>query len=210
MLGLDLSRAFDQVPRGSLAHSLRNAGAPEELIHAVMHLHNACKYEVRHKGCKGKFAMQKGVRQGCTLSPCLYAIFSCLLYDILAERTCPQWAAKAVTLFVDDSHLAWDISSVADLQFVKHCIQQTFQVFREHGMSVHPEESQIVLRIRGRAAAKWIKQRQHRTPTGKVLDLGTPHVPIRIPVVCRMVYLGIVVSYGAFEQQTCLHRVKGR
>ena len=208
MLGLDLSRAFDQVPRESLAQSLRHAGAPAELIHAVMHLHNACQYEVRHKGCRGKFEMQKGVRQGCTLSPCLYAIFSCLLYDILAARTCPQWAAKAVTLFADDSHLAWDISSVADLQFVKHCVQQTFQVFREHGMSVHPEKSQIVLRIRGRAAVNWVKQRQHRTPTGKVLDLGTPHEPIRIPVVSRMVYLGIVVSYGAFEQQTCLHRVK--
>ena len=208
MLGLDLSRAFDQVPRPSLAHSLRNAGAPEAIINAVMHLHNACQYEVRHKGCTGKFAMQKGVRQGCTLSPCLYAIFSCLLYDVLAARTCPQWAAKAITLFADDSHLAWEVNSVADLQFVKHCIQQTFQVFREHGMSVHPEKSQLVLRVRGRAAANWIKQRQYRTPKGKFLDLGTPHAPIHIPVVSRMVYLGVVVSYGAFEQQTCLHRVK--
>ncbi|CAE7948593.1 unnamed protein product [Symbiodinium sp. KB8] len=65
-LGAKRARSPSKVPRGSLAHSLRNAGAPEELIHAVM--------------------------------------------------------------------------------------------------------------IRGRAAAKWIKQRQHRTPTGKVLDLGTPHV----------------------------------
>ncbi|OLP92782.1 hypothetical protein AK812_SmicGene25361 [Symbiodinium microadriaticum] len=39
-----------------------------------------------------------------------------------------------------------------------------------------PEELIHAVMIRGRAAAKWIKQRQHRTPTGKVLDLGTPHV----------------------------------
>ena len=71
---------------------------------AVMQLHDSCNYRVKHKGHSGTFSMQKGVRQGCALSPYLYALFSCLICDTLAERTSPEWAAEAITLFVDDTH----------------------------------------------------------------------------------------------------------
>ena len=154
MLGIDLSRAFDEVPRWALLQSLQHAGATEELQRAVMQLHDSCRYRVKHKGHSGTFSMQKGVRQGCALSPYLYALFSCLIYDTLAERTNPEWAARAITLFADDTHIAWTITSVRDLQFVMTCIQHTFQVFRDFGMRVHPENSQIIVKVRGSAAIR--------------------------------------------------------
>ncbi len=208
MLGIDLSRAFDEVPRWALLQSLQHAGATEELQRAVMQLHDSCQYRVKHKGHSGTFSMQKGVRQGCALSPYLYALFSCLIYDTLAERTNPEWAARAHTLFADDTHIAWTTTSVRDLQFVMTCIQHTFQVFRDFGMRVHPEKSQIIVKVRGSAAIRWVRNHQHRTATGWVLDLGSPHAPLRIPRVTQMVYLGVVVSYGSFERQSCAYRIK--
>ena len=87
MLGIDLSRAFDSITRAALQRSLQHAGAPEPLQQAVLQLHEHCRYRVRHKGHTGSFAMEVGVRQGCVLSPYLYALFSCLIYDEIAART---------------------------------------------------------------------------------------------------------------------------
>ncbi|CAE7946904.1 unnamed protein product [Symbiodinium sp. KB8] len=60
---------------------------------AVLVLHEQCKYT------------------GCTLSPYLFALFTCHLYDEIAQRTNTAWAQAALTLFADDTHLAWDIHS---------------------------------------------------------------------------------------------------
>eukprot|EP00439_Symbiodinium_sp_Y106_P002331 s6462_g1.t1 len=68
-LSLDLSRAFDALPRASLAESLRTAGVPASLCCAVLDVHEQCKYNIRHQQHAGTFSMEKGVRQGCVLSP---------------------------------------------------------------------------------------------------------------------------------------------
>ena len=69
MLGIDLSRAFDEIPRWALLLALQRSGAPEALQQAVIQLHASCKYTVTHKGHTRGFPMQRGVRQGCFLSP---------------------------------------------------------------------------------------------------------------------------------------------
>ena len=207
MISIDLSRAFDNVPRWALQQSLEHAGATAELQHVVLELHERCKYQVTHRGHVGLFEMQKGVRQGCALSPYLYALFSCLIFDTLAARTSREWALAAMTLFADDSHLAWDIWRIEDLAFVTRCVQQTFRVFQEYGMAVNPDKSQITVRLRGSAAARWLRKHRVRVPGGgEVIDLGTPHLPLKIPKVAKMVYLGIIASYQGVELQTCLHR----
>ena len=208
MLGIDLSRAFDSITRLALQRSLQHAGAPEPLQQAVLQLHGHCRYRVRHKGNTDSFAMEVGVRQGCVLSPYLYALFSCLIYDEIAARTSHSWASASMTLFADDSHLSWVINDVSDLQFMMRSIQVTFEVFRAYGMEVHPEKSQLVIHLRGSAGARWLKKHLQRTETGCCIEVGTPHQPIRIPKVRTMLYLGIVASYTKFEYQTCLHRVR--
>ena len=71
MMSIDLSRAFDNVPRWALQMALDKAGASTDLQQVVLALHEKCRYQVKHKGYEGTFAMKKGVRQGCALSPYL-------------------------------------------------------------------------------------------------------------------------------------------
>ena len=59
MLGIDLSRAFDEIPRWALLLALQRSGAPEALQQAVMKLHASCKYTVTHKGSTKDFPMQR-------------------------------------------------------------------------------------------------------------------------------------------------------
>ncbi|CAE7352023.1 unnamed protein product [Symbiodinium sp. CCMP2592] len=99
-----------------LAQALTHAGLSEALTHAILGLHEQCQYEVQHEEFSGTFSMLKGVRQGCSLAPLLFAVFSCWLFDQIALTTEPEWAAKLLTLFADDSHLSFEISSMADLE----------------------------------------------------------------------------------------------
>ena len=71
MLSLDLSRAFDELPRAVLLRTLEYAGTPPELCAAIISVHEACQYTVHHGGKEG---MAKGVRQGCTLAPLLFPV----------------------------------------------------------------------------------------------------------------------------------------
>ena len=100
MLSLDMSRALDEVPRQFLAKAMTHAGVSSELQHAILSIHEHCKYEVRHESHTGTFGMLRGVRQGCSLAPLLFAIYSCWLYDEMAKRTSQAWADQLVTLFV--------------------------------------------------------------------------------------------------------------
>ena len=90
-LSVDLSTAFDRVPRWALKRALAWAGADSNLIRVVDDLHAQCSYHIEHAGYTGSVNMRRGVRQGCTLAPLLFAIFTCYLADIIGKRTQITW-----------------------------------------------------------------------------------------------------------------------
>ena len=159
MLSLDLSRAFDELPRRALLASLQHAGVPKELCAAILSLHETCKYTVVHGSCKGSFCMQKGVRRGCTLSPLLYSLYTCWLYDTIASRTSAAWPSRFITLFADDSHVSFEVNSLTELRFVVRAIRVVFALFKETGMMVNASKSKVVIGLKGSAARRWLRRR---------------------------------------------------
>ena len=208
MLSVDLSRAFDELPRWSLEAALTHAKVPKELQIAIISIHQQCKYTVRHGPHSKTFALEKGVRQGCVLSPLLFTLFSCWIYDQLAAATSVEWAEKLMTLYADDSHASFHIESLKDLGVALRTIRILFGLFASTGMKVNATKSCIVLGLRGSAARRWIKRHACFVEGQPALNLGVPGSPLIIPRVNHMVYLGVVVSYGKFETQTFEHRRK--
>ncbi|CAE7308131.1 pol [Symbiodinium sp. CCMP2592] len=208
MLRVDLSRAFDELPRASLELAMTHAGIPVDLQAAILEIHERCNYRVSHGSHSGVFQLGKGVRQGCALSPLLFTIYSCWLFDQFAECTSWEFANAVATLFADDSHAAFKIESLQDVGRALRAIRILFGLFTKTGMQVNSAKSCIVAGLRGSAARNWLRRHACVVDGKPGLSLGTPGHPLSIPSANRMVYLGVVASYGSFEMFTYKHRLK--
>ena len=72
---IDFRKAFDCIHRPSLWSILRQYGIPEEIVNIIQNLYKDSKSNVKINGISGEwFEVVTGMRQGCVLSPLLFAI----------------------------------------------------------------------------------------------------------------------------------------
>ena len=76
ILFVDLTKAYDSVPRSVLWQMLRKIGVPEEMVCMVRSLHEGMQAVVRVENeSTEKIQVNNGVRQGCTLAPTLFNLY---------------------------------------------------------------------------------------------------------------------------------------
>ena len=138
-LFVDLSQAFDMLPRQVMKDALLHCGA--------------CRYHVQHGQHQAVIDMRRGVRQGCTLAPTLFAAFTVCFQHLLSVRTSGAWTHSNLTLFADDSHKSWVIGCLHDLQKIPSMIQIVYEsmtcslnwdeseLFQIHNQIWHPWQS---------------------------------------------------------------------
>ena len=84
---IDLTKAFDLVSRSGLFVILKHLGCPDTLHSILMGFHEDMKSTVQYKGSRSrKFAIHRGVRQGCVLAPTLFGIY----FSALLQRAFPD------------------------------------------------------------------------------------------------------------------------
>ena len=115
-LAIDLSTAFDMVPRDKLLQALIRAGSSDILANAVLDLHQVCRYSIQHRGRVRHICMRRGVRQGCTLAPLLWAVYSAYITHHIAEELTMSWVSEHLTLHADDTHASWTVESLESLK----------------------------------------------------------------------------------------------
>ena len=73
---VDLSKAFDSVPRHALTKILKDSGTEDEVVRLIVDLHDGIGCVVRNRGkISSRFEVTTGVRQGCEMSPVLFNLF---------------------------------------------------------------------------------------------------------------------------------------
>ena len=207
-LALDMTTAFDKLPRQSLADALTWAGVDANLRSLILDVHEACSYRIEHEGFVSFVDMQTGVRQGCTLAPLLWALFSVYLLHCIEGKLQSEWPRQAMTLYADDTHCAWELNTLDDLQFLQRSALAIFEVYREHGMVVNESKSAFIIRLGGTHGAKWLKEHLRIIDGKKVIQLSHGLRNITVPVVKQVKYLGVMVSYFDFEMASVRYRLQ--
>ena len=75
-------------------------------------------------------------------------------------------------------------------------------------MKVNPHKSTFISGVIGKVGRQWLRNRQSRGGIGRTLDFGTPGHPLLVPQSTTLKYLGVIVSYQRFEDQTLASRLQ--
>ena len=85
---VDLTKAYDSVPRDTLWFVLRRQGVPEKPVELLEDLHTGSNATVKAFGGESRpFAIKGGVRQGCNIAPLLFSIF----LDFVTKQAASQF-----------------------------------------------------------------------------------------------------------------------
>lgn len=151
---VDFKAAFDKVPRKALIYKLYAMGVSTKLVKFIEHIYEDTKFVVWNgKELSTEFATSSGVKQGCLLSPLLFAIYLNDLHEFLGGGTNVDELNIRLLLYADDIVILADDSAI-----LQHMIYKLEEYCRLWCVEVNLNKSQImVFRKGGKIAAseKW-------------------------------------------------------
>ena len=207
-VSLDLSRAFDQVPRGKLFECLRSLHIDEQLLSFLWHIYQHTECEFEHRGCHRTFVASRGIRQGCSAAPTIWTLFTLAILKDLTQKIPEEWIKNNLTLFADDTCAHCVFHSLSNLQdHLKH-IGILFDTLEEYGMKINVSKTAAILKGMGSALNKANRLVVKRTPQGSFLLIprkGGMKTPIRLK--SSHLYLGIMISYHNYERLSMDSRI---
>ena len=99
---MDFASAFPSISQEFMFTTLRAIGIPQVAIRTIQSLYSESYCQIRHGNCTSEgFHLDAGVRQGCPLSPLIYATVAEVLMDKIEDR-CPDTLVRA---YADDTAL---------------------------------------------------------------------------------------------------------
>ena len=203
-LSLDLSKAFDRLPRSRLAEALRRLQVPDNLTQLILYIHYEMLLVFHKEEYEAELHTNSGIRQGCGLAPLLWTAFTLLAMERLETFLTPDQP----TVFADDYHVSWDIDS--ELHFHNCCVQigRILDDLTELGMQISVDKTVVLIHLGGSAAKKAMHSRINRNKAETFLEVKTKAGPVRIPVRKEHKYLGAIITYGRFERSTVTYRLQ--
>ena len=206
MLSVDLSLAFDRVSHQYLSEALRFLNVDQDTITLILSIHRA-KYHVQHGQQASSFDICNGIRQGCTLSPLLWVSVTHYLLHRFGLKAGAN-AKESLILFADDFLAKFILRDMRDVQALTTHVRYLFETLEEACMTANPEKSKLHIKAAGIPLKKWLHARTVTRKGTKCLAIQTPFDTLFLPLCDSLTYLGAIVSYGAYEDQTAEHRVR--
>ena len=129
---------------------------------------------------------------------------SAILLDLKA-RFSLAWLRDHVVVYADDVHLRWIIQTHSHALEALTELQHVLDTFSAFGLIINMQKSFALLRLVGREAPGFLRRWVHRKPDGPELILPGKHW--RLPLVSKTAYLGVFLSYRAFDFDTTMRRI---
>ena len=208
VLSLDLSRAFDEVPRDKLFQSLTELGIDANLINLLMHIYADTKVEFAFKNVYRSFRAAKGIRQGCSAAPTLWVLYTLSMLQRLSHDTSLEWLQKALTVYADDicvHFLYWGMDEFD--QNISN-VGRLFDVLESFGMTINYTKTAALSQCRGSQLSRFTSKYIHRTKQGTYLRVPRSNGNYtEILLKSSHMYLGVMLSYRSARQLTMKCRI---
>lgn len=201
---IDFQKAFDSVERGLLYDVLKRNGIKGHLFEAVQQIYSSVKACVRsNQGVSNVFTCPIGLRQGCSLSPVLFAMFINELYSTLCDNNIrgiqlfPDIVEIFILMFADDIALIAD--TVVGLQKQLNIL---YQFCSKSKLVVNITKTKILVFKRGGQLAR----REKWTYNGSQLDIvnGFTYVGIYFSNRLSMYKMAEAMSIKAKKVLICI------
>ncbi|CAE7380080.1 slc47a1 [Symbiodinium sp. CCMP2592] len=203
ILSLDMTTAFDTVPRAHVRDSLIEAGVAQSDVSIIMSWLTGATYHLKHAHINLRIITERGVRQGCPLSPLVWACFTCYIAKRLTDVIC----LDDLQIYADD--FIWSCIFHTKQQFL-HTLRTVplfIQKLRQYGLRVNLNKTAVLIRMARQEGKALLKLHLCKTAQGTFLNILSDK-PLRIPVKKSHVYLGCVISLFDFESLTVRHRIE--
>ena len=204
-LSLDMTKAFDNVPRQTLINCLQQLSIPDNIKYPLIAFLAPSTCTVTHKQSQNTFTATRGLRQGSTDAPFAWSVLMWSICKQLATIKSPEWVPKHLTIYADDILAHWVFHTHAEYLQARKDIQQLFTVLEDHGMMVNTTKSAFLLKTSGKQA-HLVQKHITKTSLGPMYHIQSKHRHIQLPLKNKHEYLGSIISYGAFEKYTYLKR----
>ena len=145
LLFVDLKKAYDKMPQDLQWQKLLKMGLHPNFVKVLKSLYKNSYVTAIVNGFKtGKIWIKSGVKQGCPLSPLLWALFLCDIGQTLENHkggVLIKGAIISALLFVDDVVLIGRTLSEIE-KMIQICVEQ----FRLNGLEINCSKSKILTR----------------------------------------------------------------
>ena len=207
ILSLDLSKAFDSVNRAGLMQALEDLGVEENTRAHVRQLHENTTYYMTVSGVSIAVSVTSGIKQGCKLAPILWSALTIALLDQLAaiQRLTEREVSRLITLFADDFLAKGHFRSVEELEALLGHFEALFDLLHKIGLVTNPSKSKALIQIQGTQAQALREIFIRKGHEGRELCISRH---IRVPICKSIIHLGVVLTYGNYQDLTVKYRLK--
>ena len=208
-ISLDLTRAFDALPRAALFESLSRLGVDSAVRQLLETWHHGTRYQISHKGFTKFVPTSLGIRQGCQAAPNLWAFFAHRILEDLQRLQGDDWLFDHVTVYADDVHSASTFTSADELEKILIRFGQLLDVLEGTGLNINLAKSRAMLVLHGRGGQTQYGQYAKKAGHGWSLripraDGSTTFLPLQE----NIKYLGVQISYKQWHDRTLQARIQ--
>ncbi|CAE7238307.1 PKAR [Symbiodinium sp. CCMP2592] len=110
-------------------------------------------------------------------------------------------------LYADDTHLKWRFETYVELERSMMEVRVAMGIFKAFHMKVNYEKTKAILKVVGGLRSRVHKEYVRKYDQERRLLLSPRDPTAWVALVPQAEYLGLIISYGAFELQSMRHRV---
>ena len=207
-ISLDLTKAFDMVPRAKLFDSLVLCGISAPLHSLLRSIYSQTSFSFNHRGHSRTFETLRGIRQGCKAAPILWCCYAALILTRAAESMSWTWVMEHILMYADDILIYHIVHHQHDVPVFLKQVGQLFDILESHGMKINMTKTVAICRLLGSKIHTIQKQWMKRTLQGLFLLIPRANGSCTwLRIVSNVTYLGVTLNYNNFELLTMRARI---